>query len=202
MPLFLQRSIFPLLNNSVRTIAICLALIPCGLSHFAEAAVVQPGKVFVSPDKSKSVRLLYYDREYRYAVTDEKSGKTTTLEAEYAPVFAVAWSLDSRSIFILAHVARGSLVQILHLGKNGWNKYTIDVPEPQSHESTVIDWNIRPTLLTLVCKVGLQKANGEFYACYEGTFNVDPLSGATSNLRKRQLTAEDCLKVKSKFEPE
>jgi len=180
----------------------CLLLVAWCLSSFARGIIIPPGRVFFSPDKSKSVKLLDYDREYHYAITDEKTGKVSILEDRYAPVFAIAWSPDSRSIFVVAHVARGVLVQVLHLANNQWNTYTIDVPEQQSHESTVIDWSIKPTVLTLVCKVGLQKENGEFYAYYEGTFDIDPSTGKTSNLRKRHLTLEDFLKLKSKFVPE
>ena len=163
--------------------------------------VVATGRVFASPDASKSVNLLDYDREYHYAITDEKTGKVSILEDEYNPVFAIAWSSDSRSFFVVAHVARGVLVQILHLTNNRWSKYTIDVPERQSHESTVIDWRIEQAVITLICKVGLQKENGQYYACYEGTFDVDPTTGKTSNLRKRDLTLDDCRKLKSKFVP-
>jgi WD40 repeat protein len=184
----------------MKALAIWLLCCALALLSFATAGVGPPGSVFLSPDNRRFVKLLYYDRDYHYAITDRKTGKVTVLEAEYSPIFAISWSPDSQSIFAVAHVARGSVVQILHLHSGQWNKYTIDAPEQQSHESMVIDWSIQPSVLTTVCNVGLQKENGEFYACYENTFDVDPSTGATSNIRKRIKTFDECSKLKSKFE--
>ena len=186
--------------NNMNYLCACLLFVSCVGTSFAQT-IVPIGKVFPSPDGSKSVELADFDREYHYRITDKQTGTTSVLEDEYNPVFAIEWSQDSKSIFIAAHVARGVLVQILHWNNNQWDKFTIDVPEKQSHESTVLDWNIKSELLTLVCKVTLQKENGKSYGCYEGTFNVDPATGATSDFRKRALTTKECDELKSKFVP-
>lgn len=190
---------FPPLDK-MRYLFAYLFFIACAGTSFAQS-IVPTGKVFSSPDGSKSVELADFEGEYRYRITDEQTGTTSVLNDEYNPVFAIVWSRDSKSIFIAAHVARGVLVQILHLNNNQWDKFTIDVPEKQSHESTVLDWNIKAGMLTLVCKVTLQEENGKPYECYEGTFNVDPATGETSDLRKRVLTTEECCELKSKFVP-
>jgi hypothetical protein len=172
------------------------------LSSFAHGAVIPPGKSFLSPDKSKSVKLLDYDGVYHYAITDKKTGKVSVLEDLFNPVFAIVWSADSRSIFVVEHVAKGSMVQILHLVDDHWNKYSVGDPEPRFHDSTILDWIIKPTVITITSKITLEKGNGRPYECYIGTYDVDPSTGKTSNLRKKHLNLEECLQLKSKFDPE
>ena len=169
------------------------------LSSFAQGAIIPPGKSFLSPDKSKSVKLLDYDRVYHYAITDKNTGKVCIFEDSYNPVFAIVWSADSRSIFVVEHVAKGSLVQILHLTNDHWKLYSIGDPEPRFHDSTILDWRIKPTVITIICKMMIEKGNGRVYECYVGTFDVDPSTGKTSNLRKKHLNFDDCLQLKSKF---
>ncbi len=164
--------------------------------------IIPPEKVFVSLDGSKSIKLLYFDRVLHYSITDEKTGKVSILEDPFGPVFAIAWSHDSKSVYVVEHVARGILVQILHLAKNGWKQYTIGGPETRDSESMVLDWKIQRDYLTLVCKVGLERANGTFYAFYVGTFDVNPSTGEISNLKKKPITYEEALNLKSKFPPD
>jgi hypothetical protein len=181
---------------------VSLLLVVLSLSSFADekSITIPANKAFVSPDKSKSIKLLERDRMYYYAIKDEGDGKTSMLDANFTPVFAIAWSLDSKSIFVVVHVAKGAIVEILHLTGDQWKKYTINVPEERFHESIVLDWNIESTLLHLVCKVGLEKDNGQFYEYYKVTFDVDPSTGKTSNLKKRSITAQECFELKSKFD--
>lgn len=63
----------------------CLLLIAWPLLCFAEDGIIPPGRVFLSPDKSMYVKLLDYDREYHYAITDNKTGKVSILEARFNP---------------------------------------------------------------------------------------------------------------------
>jgi len=147
------------------------------------------------------VKLLDYDRVYHYVITDKNTGKVCVLENLYNPVFAIVWSADSRSIYVVEHVAKGSLVQILHLTGDHWNQYSIGDPEPRFHDSTILDWRIKPTGITIISKITLEKENERIYECYVGTFDVDPSTGKTSNLRKKHLNFENCLQLESKFDP-
>lgn len=162
--------------------------------------IIPAGKVFIAPNKSRSIELLDKNNNYYYLITNKVSGETEKIEAEYNPVYSIDWSQNSKSIFVAAHVARGILVQILHLAGEQWNKYTIDVPEQRSHEWVLLDWKIKPDVLVIECKVILQKDNGEAYACYKGVFDVNPSTGETSNLKKEPLTSEECLKLKGQFQ--
>ena len=170
-------------------------------SSLAQGKVIPPGKSFRSPDKSKSVKLLDYDGVYHYVIKDEMTGKVCTFKDLYNPVFAMVWSADSQSIFVVEHVAKGSLVQILHLANERWTLYSIGDPEPRFHESTILDWRITPAQITLTSRITPRKANGRIYECYVGTYDVDPSTGKTSNFRKKPLKFDECLQLKSKFEP-
>lgn len=87
----------------------CLFLAICFATSYSQR-IVPVDEVFPSPDRSMSVRLSELDGRYYYVITDVKNGKTFTLGDEYSTAFAVAWSLDSKSIFAAEHVARRVLV--------------------------------------------------------------------------------------------
>ena len=167
----------------------------------AVGIIAPPSKALVSPDGERSVRLLAGDREGRYEITQIKTGKAINLPAICSPVFAMTWSHDARSIYVIAHIARGRVVQILHLTDNKWRSYYVEAPEKQDHEYKVVDWSIGAKALELVCVVLLNRGT-HGPPIYEVTFDVDPATGKTSRVRnKKELTHQEWVSYKSRFEP-
>ncbi len=178
----------------MKFIVLCLLLVAFPRLAFTRGYFVPTGKVFLSPDKTKSIKLLDYDREYHYVITDRKTGKATVLDRFLSPIFAIAWSPDSRSIYVAEHIANGLVVEILHLSKDRWDTMTLDYCGKRHGlmMKLVLDM-INQAYIQLVSKIGLvESKHGTHYRCYLASYDVDPVTGETSNLRKRNISVDDC----------
>jgi len=180
-------------------IIVIIAIVVSVKSSYAKG-IVLPGKVFISPDKNYSFKIEDYDRVYHFVVKDLSSGKVTSFEVEHNPIFSVKWTFDSKSIFIVAHYARGKLLDMIHNDGGKWTLGEITPPENREYECEILDWNFKKDYVRLTFKVMIySRASPEYYKC---SFDYNPSTGLRSNYSKSLLSFDTYRDTKSSLAPD
>lgn len=160
---------------------------------------IPSGKIFLSPDRLKSLKVANDGRESHYEIIDVKTGNKNVLDDACIPVLELKWSPDSLSIFAVAHISGGTVLHVFHLSNNKWNKFTVNGPDENVWALIIFGWNIKSDKLIIYAKASIRVNNRSIYTFYKCNFAVDPSTGKTSMFHKTPLTREEFSKLKSNF---
>lgn len=158
---------------------------------------IQPDQIIVSPDQMHSFTIKVYDRDYHFVVEDLNTHEKTTFLDENTPIFGAKWTLDSKSIFIAGHYARGKFLRMIHYDEKKWKIEDIYPPENNIDEYEVLNWEFHKDSVRLFFKFSLLDEKYHPTNAYKCSFDFNPSTGAISNYKKEMISFDSYGTLKS-----
>jgi hypothetical protein len=178
---------------------IILATCVTACHSYADKIILPPAH-FDSPDGKFSFKIEDHDRHYNFIVKNLNTRGVTSFIDEFNPIFTVKWTSDSKTVFIVAHYARGKLLDMLHYGGEKWALKRIAPPEKREFESEILNWKFVDGTVHLFFKVIIDnKTSPEAYKC---DFDFDPSTGAISKYKKSLISSKAYGSTKSALAPD